>query len=141
AYTEVCGATTRTRGPSTLALHPPGEVHADHWHGERVRVFHVELSLSRLEQVRASSPVLDSPADFQGGLSEGTAGPGQRAFLPHRRPVRERTIVDQGAAGAGGVASPPILPLGDSSRSRSRAGLRRFSRNAFADPPNSAFSL
>jgi AraC-like DNA-binding protein len=68
AYTEVCGTRTRTRGPWTLALHPPGEVHSDHWQGEVVRVFHVEFSPSRLEQVRAYSPVLDSPADFQGGL-------------------------------------------------------------------------
>jgi AraC family transcriptional regulator len=67
AYTEVCGAKTRTRGPSTLALHPAGEVHADHWHGEVVRVFHVEVSPSRLEHVRECSPVLDAPGDFQGG--------------------------------------------------------------------------
>ena len=32
------------------------------------RVFHVEISLSRLEQVRAFSPVLDSPGEFHGGL-------------------------------------------------------------------------
>jgi AraC family transcriptional regulator len=68
AYTEICGTRTRTRGPSTLALHPAGEVHANHWHVEGVRVFHVEVSASRLEQVRAYSPVLDSPGDFQGGL-------------------------------------------------------------------------
>jgi AraC family transcriptional regulator len=67
-YTEVCGTRTRTRGPSTLALHPSGEVHADHWHGLGGRVFHVEIPPARLEQLRAYSPVLDSPRDFQGGL-------------------------------------------------------------------------
>ncbi len=67
-YTEACGSRTRTRGPSTLALHPSGEAHADHWHGPGGRVFHVEIPASRLEQVRAYSPILDSPADFHGGL-------------------------------------------------------------------------
>jgi AraC family transcriptional regulator len=67
-YTEVCGSRTQTRGPSTLALHPSREVHADHWHGLGGRVFHVEIPPSRLEQVRAYSPVLDSPGDFQSGL-------------------------------------------------------------------------
>ena len=67
-YTEVCGNRTRVRGPSTLALHPSGEVHADHWHGLGGRVFHVEIPPSRLEQVRAYSPILDSPGDFQGGF-------------------------------------------------------------------------
>src|SRR5215475_14513 len=52
-YTEVCGSRARTRGPSTLAFHPSGEVHADHWHGPGGRVFHVEVPASRLEQVRA----------------------------------------------------------------------------------------
>jgi AraC family transcriptional regulator len=67
-YTEVCGIRTRTRGPSTLALHPSGEVHADHWQSPGGRVFHVEVPPSWLEQVRAYSPILDSPGDFQGGL-------------------------------------------------------------------------
>jgi AraC family transcriptional regulator len=67
-YTEVCGTRTQTRGPSTLAIHPSGEAHADHWHGSGGRVFHVEIPQSRLEQVRAYSPVLDSPGDFHGGF-------------------------------------------------------------------------
>ena len=67
-YTEVCGTRTQIRGPSTLALHPSGEVHADHWHGLGGRVFHVEIPPSRLEQVRTYSPILDSPEDFYSGL-------------------------------------------------------------------------
>jgi AraC family transcriptional regulator len=67
-YTEVCGTRTRTRGPSTLALHPSGEAHADRWHGLGGRVFHVEIPPSRLEQIRAYSPVLDSAEDFHGGI-------------------------------------------------------------------------
>src|SRR5262249_49940231 len=67
-YTEVCDGRTRTRGPSTLALHPSAQVHADSGRGPGGRVFHVEVPASRLEQVRAYSPVLDSPGDFHGGL-------------------------------------------------------------------------
>jgi AraC family transcriptional regulator len=67
-YTEVCGPRTRTRGPSTLALHPSGEVHADQWHGLGGRVFHVDIPSSRLEQLRAYSPTLDSPGDLHSGL-------------------------------------------------------------------------
>jgi AraC family transcriptional regulator len=67
-YTEVCGSKTQTRGPATLALHPCGEIHADHWHGRGGRVFHVEVPAARLDQVRAYAPILESPEDFQGGL-------------------------------------------------------------------------
>src|SRR5262245_8996648 len=66
-YTEVCGTRTHVRGPSTLALHPCGEVHADHWHGQGGRVFHVDISQSRVEHVRSYSPVLDSPTDYRDG--------------------------------------------------------------------------
>jgi AraC family transcriptional regulator len=81
-YTEVCGTRTRIRGPSTLALHPGGEVHADHWHGLGGRVFHVEIPPSRLEQVRAYSPILDSPEDFHSGLPIWLAS---RLYHEHRR--------------------------------------------------------
>ena len=67
-YTEDCGSRIRTRGPSTLALHPAGEVHADHWHGSGGRVFHLEILPRRLEQVRAYSQVLDVPKDIRDGL-------------------------------------------------------------------------
>src|SRR5262245_60826622 len=67
-YTEVCGSRTETRGPSTLALHPSGEVHADCWHGRSGRVFHVEISPSRLAQIQTYSHILNSPEDFHGGL-------------------------------------------------------------------------
>jgi AraC family transcriptional regulator len=68
-YTEVCGGRSRTRGPATLALHPCGEVHSNHWHGPGGLVLHVEIPPSRLEQVRTYSPILDSPAEFRDGLS------------------------------------------------------------------------
>lgn len=67
-YTETCRNQVRTRGPWTIALHPSGEVHADRWHGLGGRVFHVEISSSRLEYVSEHSSVLNSAAEFRTGL-------------------------------------------------------------------------
>jgi AraC family transcriptional regulator len=92
-YTEVAGARTRTRGPSTLALHPAGEVHADHWHGAGGLVFHVDIPAARLEQVRAYSRVLDSPADFDGGLPVWLA---MRLYHEHRRNDGVSALVMEG---------------------------------------------
>jgi AraC family transcriptional regulator len=94
-YTEVCGTTTRTRGPSTLALHPGGEVHADYWLGTGGLVFHVEILPSRLEQVRAYSPILDSPADFHSGLPIWLA---MRLYREHLRNDDVSPLVMEGLA-------------------------------------------
>jgi AraC family transcriptional regulator len=67
-YTEVCGGRTRSRGPATLALHPPGEAHADRWHSPGGLVFHVEIPAARLEHVRVYSSVLDGSMEFHDGL-------------------------------------------------------------------------
>jgi AraC family transcriptional regulator len=67
-YTEICRNQVRTRGPWTVALHPSGEAHADRWHGLGGRVFHVEISSSRLQHVREHSSVLSSAAEFRSGL-------------------------------------------------------------------------
>jgi AraC family transcriptional regulator len=82
-YTEVCQGVPRTRGPLMLALHPSGEAHADHWHGLGGRVFHVEISPSRLEQVRSYSSALDSPAEFHTGLPVWLATRLYREYLRH----------------------------------------------------------
>src|SRR5262245_61149158 len=94
-YTEVSGGRTRTRGPSTLALHPAGEVHADHWHGAAGLVFHVEIPASRLEQIRAYSPVLDGPTDFHGGLPVWLA---TRLYHEHRRDDGVSSLAMEGLA-------------------------------------------
>jgi AraC family transcriptional regulator len=94
-YTEICGRRTRTRGPSTLALHPSGEVHADHWYGRGGRVFHIEIHPSRLEQVRACSTILDSPIDFQSGLPIWLA---TRLYQEHLRNDGISSLVMEGLA-------------------------------------------
>jgi AraC family transcriptional regulator len=82
-YTEICRNQVRTRGPWTVALHPSGEAHADRWHGPGGRVFHVEISASRLQQVGEHSPVLNSAAEFHTGLPVCLA---TRLYNEYRRP-------------------------------------------------------
>jgi AraC family transcriptional regulator len=81
-YTEDCGGRARTRGPATLAVHPCGEVHANHWHGPGGLVFHVDIPPSISEQVRAYCPFLDSPAEFHEGMPIWLA---MRLYREHRR--------------------------------------------------------
>jgi AraC family transcriptional regulator len=92
AYTETCGKRARTRGPFSLALHPSGERHADHWHSVG-RVFHVEISPSRLEQVRGYSPVLDSPEEFRRDLPSWLA---MRLYHEHLRNDAESPLAMEG---------------------------------------------
>jgi AraC family transcriptional regulator len=66
-FTEVYGSHTRACGPMTVAFHPPGEEHSEHFQGEESRSFNVEVAPAWLQRVREVSPVLDRPADFQGG--------------------------------------------------------------------------
>jgi AraC family transcriptional regulator len=67
ACAEVLGGQTRTRGHSTLAFHPAGEVHSSRWHGPEPRCFHVEIPPPLLDRVRQYSPTLDNPVHFPGG--------------------------------------------------------------------------
>jgi AraC family transcriptional regulator len=64
---EVLGGQTRTRGRSTLAFHPAGEVHSSHWHGPEPRCFHIEIAAPLLDRVRQYAPTFDEPAHFPGG--------------------------------------------------------------------------
>lgn len=66
-YTETYGKKTRACGPSTIAFHPPGEIHSEHFHNREARSFNIEISSGWLARVREHSEVLDRPADFRGG--------------------------------------------------------------------------
>jgi AraC family transcriptional regulator len=92
-YTETCGTRARTRGPFSLALHPSGERHADHWHGVGGRVFHVEISPGLVERVRGYSSVLDGAEEFQGGVPSWLA---MRLYHEHLRSDAESPLVMEG---------------------------------------------
>jgi AraC family transcriptional regulator len=58
---------TREVSPRTLTVHPPGEVHANHWHGGG-HCLNVAITSARLEQIRQYARCLDQPAEFHGGM-------------------------------------------------------------------------
>jgi AraC family transcriptional regulator len=66
-YTEVYGKQTRSCVPMTVAFHPPGEVHAQHFHDDETRSFNVEIAPAWLLRVGTQAPVLTSPAEWHGG--------------------------------------------------------------------------
>jgi AraC family transcriptional regulator len=67
ACTEILGGQTRSRGRSTLAFHPAGEVHSSCWHGPEPRCFQIEVAPSLLDRVRPYAPFVDRPAYYPGG--------------------------------------------------------------------------
>src|SRR5262249_26339061 len=67
-YTETLSDGQRIRGPATLAVHPPGERHADVWHGSGGLVFHLEGSPRRPDLLRPYTNLFDSLAEFEGGV-------------------------------------------------------------------------
>jgi AraC family transcriptional regulator len=67
ACTEILGGQSRTRGRSTLAFHPAGEVHSSRWHGPEPRCFHIEIAPPLLDRVRQYAPLYDRPIYHPGG--------------------------------------------------------------------------
>ncbi len=68
AYSEVYGNRTRVCKPSTLIFHSPDEVHSDHFHKAGGRCFNIQVSSYWLGRVREHSIVLDSQAEYYGGV-------------------------------------------------------------------------
>src|SRR5262249_54986085 len=71
-YREEYGGRQRSCGPLTLAFHPPEEVHAEHFDGEEVRSFNVEITPSWARGV-AGAAALEKPFDARGGPLVGLA--------------------------------------------------------------------
>ena len=72
-YAERYGRRERLAEPSLLVIHPPDEDHSVKFQSAGARVFSVHLKPLWLERVRDYSKILDSPADFRGGLPAGLA--------------------------------------------------------------------
>jgi AraC family transcriptional regulator len=68
ASTEVYGRSTRRATPTTLVFHPAGEPHANHWHGEGGRCFHLEILPTALSRLGGHAAALTGPVEFGGGL-------------------------------------------------------------------------
>lgn len=69
-YTESYGSRTRECGSSMLLFHPPGELHAEHFHEAGGRSFIVEIAPTWLARVSEQMPLPDGSAGFQGGVFE-----------------------------------------------------------------------
>jgi AraC family transcriptional regulator len=69
-YTESYGSKTRECTSSTLLFHPPGELHAEHFHDAGGRSFIIEIAPDWLTDVRGHLIVADNSADFHGGEFE-----------------------------------------------------------------------
>jgi AraC family transcriptional regulator len=94
-YEEVYGGKSRTGSTSTLAFHPAGERHSNHWCGEGGRAFHIDISQKRARSIREHGPVLDAPADFRGGEAPWLAG---RLYREYRRPDGASPLALEGLA-------------------------------------------
>ena len=69
-YTENYEGKTRECTSSTLLFHPPGEMHAEHFHEAGGRSFIVEIAPEWLAHVQEQLPVTGGSADFHGGVFE-----------------------------------------------------------------------
>jgi AraC-like DNA-binding protein len=70
-YREEYGGQVRSCGPLMLAFHPPEEMHAEHFDGEEVRSFNVEITPQWLRNAAGAAQV--QPFDFRGGPLVGLA--------------------------------------------------------------------
>jgi AraC family transcriptional regulator len=112
-YTETYGGRTRTCKPSTLILHPPGEMHSDRFDNGGGRCFNVQVEPLVLERVREHTRILDSPAEFH------------RASLAHlaMKLYREFGAIDETSALV--VEGLALEILGEASRRSLKSSNRR----------------
>lgn len=69
-YTETYGSKTRECAASTLLFHPPEELHAEHFHDTGGRSFIIEIEPIWLSRLREHLALIDTPAEFRGGVTE-----------------------------------------------------------------------
>jgi AraC family transcriptional regulator len=72
-FTEYYGDRVRRCTPLSLAFHPPGEVHAEHFHEGPGVSFNVELEPGWLMRLGATSDHFEKAPDFHGGDLAGLA--------------------------------------------------------------------
>lgn len=73
SYTESYGNKSRACRPLTLAFHPPGEVHSEHFHGAEVWSFNTEVTQGWLAHLPSHLTDLGRAAEFHGGATAGLA--------------------------------------------------------------------
>lgn len=68
SYRETSGAQARNCTAPTLIVHPAGESHADEFDDTGGRVLNVEFAPAWRAQLRSHTAILDTRADFHGGI-------------------------------------------------------------------------
>ncbi len=68
SFTERLGRKTRQCAPLSVIFRPPGEVHADHFHGAGGRCLTIEISEHFWDRAREHSFILEDSAHYQDGL-------------------------------------------------------------------------
>src|SRR6516162_887534 len=66
-YREEYDGRQRACGPLMLAFHPPEEMHAEHFGGEEVRSFNIEITPAWARGFAGAALPLDRPFDTNGG--------------------------------------------------------------------------
>jgi len=92
---EAYGRKTRLVRPSALVFHPAGEPHANRWHDGGGRVFHIDISQTRAEAIRAYAPIQNSPAEFQSGVAPWLA---DRLYREYQRLENASLLAMEGLA-------------------------------------------
>jgi AraC family transcriptional regulator len=72
-YREEYAGRQRSCGPFTVAFHPPGEIHAEHFAEDETWSFNIEVTNSWLDRWRGVMPPFEWSAAFQGGPLAGLA--------------------------------------------------------------------
>jgi AraC family transcriptional regulator len=67
-YSEMAERTSRVCAPASVVFHPAEEAHAVEFHDTKVRIFRVVVGPRWSERVRPYSGILDTQAEFQGGI-------------------------------------------------------------------------
>jgi AraC family transcriptional regulator len=73
ALMEVCGRQVQTALPATLIVHPPRQVHANHFLQTGAHTLNIQLDAGWLERLEKHSITLDRPVYYPGGQVPGFA--------------------------------------------------------------------
>jgi AraC family transcriptional regulator len=68
-YSETAERTARVCAPASVVFHPANEAHTVEFRNTKVRIFRVVIGPRWRERVRPYSSILDTQAEFQGGMT------------------------------------------------------------------------
>jgi len=112
-YTETYGSRTCACEPSTLLFHAADELHSEHFHDSGGRSFIVEIEPWWLQRIHEHSVIIDSSADFNGGI------------LPLLGMKLYREFLEMGEVSSLVIEGLMLAIIGETSRSKAPASVSR----------------